>query len=190
MWTARVERLESGSILRYEIWDERQALTYFEILPLWFNHVEFRRFFVGLLKDIPFEAYRFETPPLCAQDHGMQFEFVAVDWPQLIRPIDVSTFAGQFTDHEAVVDFRNLGDDATLIVPNPRGEIGKFGHLASFMRHGDDAQIHGLWQRTAQCMVEALGHAPIWLNTAGMGVSYLHLRLDDRPKYYIYGPYK
>jgi hypothetical protein len=31
---------------------------------------------------------------------------------------------------------------------------------------------------------------PVWLSTAGAGVSWLHVRLDDRPKYYGYRPYQ
>jgi len=30
----------------------------------------------------------------------------------------------------------------------------------------------------------------VWLSTAGMGVSWLHVRLDDRPKYYGHRPYR
>lgn len=29
----------------------------------------------------------------------------------------------------------------------------------------------------------------LWLITAGMGVFWLHLRLDSRPKYYSHRPY-
>jgi hypothetical protein len=35
-----------------------------------------------------------------------------------------------------------------------------------------------------------LGTAPVWVSTAGMGVSWLHVRLDNRPKYYGYKPYR
>ena len=31
---------------------------------------------------------------------------------------------------------------------------------------------------------------PVWVSTAGAGVSWLHVRLDDRPKYYGYQPYR
>jgi Family of unknown function (DUF6940) len=31
---------------------------------------------------------------------------------------------------------------------------------------------------------------PVWLSPAGAGVSWLHLRLDDQPKYYGYAPYR
>ncbi len=29
-----------------------------------------------------------------------------------------------------------------------------------------------------------------WLNTEGGGVAWLHVRIDQRPKYYHYAPYK
>jgi hypothetical protein len=35
-----------------------------------------------------------------------------------------------------------------------------------------------------------LGSTPIWLSTAGDGIAWLHVRLDSRPKYYSYGPYR
>lgn len=31
---------------------------------------------------------------------------------------------------------------------------------------------------------------PLWVSTSGLGVSWLHVRLDSRPKYYTYAPYK
>ena len=30
----------------------------------------------------------------------------------------------------------------------------------------------------------------VWLSTSGLGVYWLHVRLDSRPKYYTYEPYK
>ena len=31
--------------------------------------------------------------------------------------------------------------------------------------------------------------SPVWVSTAGMGVSWLHVRFDSRPKYYRWGEY-
>jgi hypothetical protein len=31
---------------------------------------------------------------------------------------------------------------------------------------------------------------PVWLSTAGAGVPWLHVRLDDRPKYCCFRPYQ
>jgi hypothetical protein len=39
-------------------------------------------------------------------------------------------------------------------------------------------------------MVARLGAKPVWLSTAGGGVSWLHVRLDDQPKYYGFEPYR
>ena len=39
-------------------------------------------------------------------------------------------------------------------------------------------------------MIRRLGTAPVWLSTAGAGVSWLHVRLGDRPKYYGHAPYR
>ncbi len=39
-------------------------------------------------------------------------------------------------------------------------------------------------------MTQRIGAMPVWLSTAGAGVSWLHVRLDTRPKYYHHGPYR
>ncbi|MFO1021395.1 MAG: hypothetical protein U0903_11970 [Planctomycetales bacterium] len=31
---------------------------------------------------------------------------------------------------------------------------------------------------------------PVWLSTAGAGVPWLHVHLDDQPKYYSHAPYR
>jgi hypothetical protein len=35
-----------------------------------------------------------------------------------------------------------------------------------------------------------LSSAPLWLSTSGLGVAWLHVRLDERPKYYTHAPYR
>jgi hypothetical protein len=42
-------------------------------------------------------------------------------------------------------------------------------------------------------MSEKLKERPtekIWMSTCGTGVYWLHLRLDSKPKYYTYAPYR
>ena len=31
---------------------------------------------------------------------------------------------------------------------------------------------------------------PVWVSTNGDGVAWLHVRIDERPKYYAYAPYR
>ena len=51
-------------------------------------------------------------------------------------------------------------------------------------------QKHSLWQEVGRVMQQKLTAKPIWLNTAGAGVPWLHIRLDSQPKYYEYKSYK
>ena len=107
----------------------------------------------------------------------------------LERTVDRAAFSDYFSNH-SVVTFDNLGRNAVLVVPCPVGDLAAYGHLVSFTRGAPEAQQHELWQAVGSAMQSRLGNNPVWLSTAGMGVSWLHVRLDDRPKYYGYQPYK
>ena len=50
--------------------------------------------------------------------------------------------------------------------------------------------IIGFWKEVAKKVKETMGPANIWLSTSGLGVYWLHVRLDTRPKYYQYAPYR
>lgn len=86
--------------------------------------------------------------------------------------------------------FPNLGRDATLVVPCPLADHSAYGHLAAFVRHAPEHQRDALWQAVGEAMANRVSKRPVWLNTAGAGVSWLHVRLDNRPKYYGYAPYQ
>ena len=58
------------------------------------------------------------------------------------------------------------------------------------MRHAPAAQVHELWRAVGAAMQARLSPRPTWLSTAGMGVAWLHVRLDERPKYYGYALYR
>jgi hypothetical protein len=60
----------------------------------------------------------------------------------------------------------------------------------AFVRNAPEAQKHALWSIVGKVMEEELGPAPIWLSTAGAGVSWLHVRIDRKPKYYGHAPYR
>jgi protoheme ferro-lyase len=53
------------------------------------------------------------------------------------------------------------------------------------LRVGDPYQleVHEIWRLVAEAVEARLGSAPMWLSTAGLGVHWLHVRLDSRPKY-------
>jgi len=43
---------------------------------------------------------------------------------------------------------------------------------------------------TARAITARLSDRPLWVSTSGLGVAWLHVRLDARPKYYQYTPYR
>ena len=183
--------------------NEKKTVSYGRVIHLWQNDVAFRQEFCDVLRDAPFTAYRWETPPVTSATADREFEFVLIDCPQLARRPDRESFADRFdaAPGGAAIAFENVGRDATLVVPCPpegadvagaerKSGLHRFVHLASFVREAEDGQIDAFWRLVGETMQRNLGDKPIWLSTAGMGVAWLHVRLDQRPKYYAHRPYR
>ena len=156
-----------------------------EVIAQWQRSAEFRGVWIDALRAAPFAAYFWETP--CAQP----FECVLVDAPGLARAsADPSAFEPHFGNAEDdIADFANLGGDAHLVVPVPEAAEG-YASLAAFTHHAPLEQQHALWRRVGHAWSAAIEARPVWLNTAGMGVPWLHVRLDASPKYYRHAPYR
>jgi len=191
MWTARHELLDAGRTTKVAIESSGAAITFADVLGLWQADESFRHFFNQLLASSPYTAFRWETPPLTVSNSSEPFEFVLLDSPGLDRKPDPQAFAEHFQGKRDVlaVQFSNLGRDAVLVVPSPAGGDGAYGHLAAFVRMAPLKQRHEFWKLIGSAAKNRLTNKPVWLSTAGAGVSWLHARLDDRPKYYGYRPY-
>ena len=191
MWTAQHEDLPRARGLRFALFHDLRPASVVEVLHGWREDADFRSFFNDLLAGTPFPAFRWETPAMTADSRTRPFEFVVLDSPGLARPPEPEAFAEHFTEPAAdVVVFPNLGGDAVLVVPCPVAEPSAYGHLAAFVRLAPAAQRDALWQAVGASAARRLGTRPVWLSTAGAGVSWLHVRLDDRPKYYGFAPYR
>ena len=82
-----------------------------------------------------------------------------------------------------------------LVAPCERAERAHYGHLAAFVRGSiAPAQHAALWRKVANELRRTLAArgegTATWLSTEGSGVPWLHVRLDSRPKYYHYHPYR
>ena len=191
MFDAAVEVLDEGRVHLYRMMRQDEPLLYDTVLALWQYDAAFRDFFITLLAQAPFKTYRWETPPITKRTMGRAFEFVLLNSPGLAQTPDERTFARHFSNEGAgITVFANLGRDATLIVPSPRAEPSAYRHLAVFMREAPEVQRHALWRAVGATVQDELSEAPLWLSTAGGGVSWLHVRLDARPKYYRFRPYQ
>ncbi len=192
MWTSRSEELIKDRELKYFIKLDTKPATFSEVIRGWQSDTTFRTMFNDLLADAPFSAFRWETPPVTIASTTQTFEFVLLNNPTLARRSNPTAFAEHLStpSETGVVEFPNLGRDAIMIVPCIKTTMSAYGHLAAFARQAPEAQRHAFWQLVGQAMTRRLNTKPVWLSTAGGGVSWLHVRLDDRPKYYGFGPYR
>jgi hypothetical protein len=176
---------------RWELHDTQGgALTFYAVVRLWRESEPFRASWCMSLRNAPFDAYAWECPPVTAESALRTFECVFVANPALARlPPDTGAFAEHFRPGRGVVTFANLGGDAMLVAPAPGGSGTDYSHLAGFTATAPASQQDALWQSVGEAMGKRIGPRPVWLSTAGLGVAWLHVRLDDRPKYYRYLPY-
>ena len=194
MWRSKRRQVEGGRGYKVTIYLHDTPATFRNVIEAWQQDEPFRAFFIDLLSGMPLEAYRWETPPVTAAAIDQPFEFVVVDDPALaqLEP-DTEAFADQFArtlGGQQVATFDNLGGDAILVAPLPNTSYSAYSHLAAFTRSAPNGQQHALWQAIGVAMTNQLNHEPIWLSTAGLGVPWLHVRLDTRPKYYFHEPYR
>jgi hypothetical protein len=189
MWTCETQSL-STQTRRYSPRRDGRVVSYGEIVRLWQVDEAFRAFFVKLLANCPLAGFRLETPAVSRSTASGAFEFVLIDTPSLPRAGDAGAFAKHFAADAPAVAFANLGRDATLVVPCPRGPADHYAHLATFVRNAPAAQVDAFWRLAGVTVEAALGERPVWVSTAGLGVSWLHLRIDERPKYYAHASYR
>ena len=187
------QEILNEDVHKYAITRNGVPIPYADALNLWQHDEAFRSCFVSLLSDSPFSAYRWETPPITNDTANRQFEFVLLNSTGLAQTPNAQVYADHFTNDdviEGIVTFENLGKDAMLVVPSPRGPDSIYCHLAAFIRGAPDSQKQALWRIVGRTVQQTLTDRPLWINTAGGGVAWLHVRLDSLPKYYRHAPYK
>ena len=186
------ERLDSNTV-KYKC-----DLTYRDFLEGLSDKTDILGDLVATLKKSPFETYFFETPPATQGSLDLTFEFILANAVELKG---ASEDTGAFREHfdgctDSVTSFPNLGGDALMIVPCPSSHraTSDYSSLGAFMSTAREDEVKAFWSRVGS---EALNHwrrrregEKVWMSTSGLGVFWLHLRLDSRPKYYTHGPYK
>jgi hypothetical protein len=194
MLESNLEFSEKGNLCKVTLFQNNENLTFTEVIEKWQDNVEFRQFYISLIANLPFEAIYWESPAINIDTRGRKYEFVAVESKQLARvEPDSTAFIEHFnsaTTDKRIIAFENLSGDAKLVVPYPICSVDSYTHLAKFLREAPDYQCHAFFQIVGKEVSNRLNHNPLWLNTSGLGVSWLHARLDSYPKYYTYSPYK
>ena len=161
---------------------------------LWRHDTGFSEFFSQTLAAMPFDAFFWEVRPITMASVDAPFESVVVDSPALSGvAADSSPFGMQLSasgSDDGIATFENLGGDALLVAPCTGPGTLQYAHLAEFVRHAPEQMHHTFWACVGAALLSRLGSAPVWLSTSGLGVYWLHARLDRWPKYYTYAPYR
>ena len=194
MWRFKSTALDEN-VQKITLYKWGTRLTYKSVISLWRSNPGFRSFYFSVLQKAPFNAFFWEHPPVATSNINQPYEFVLVDSPQLSKiAADSSPFQDIFnptpSDDPAVITFGNLSRDAELVVPTPVAPHHIYTHLASFIRNAPDTQKHDLFISLAKQTEDNINNKPLWVSTSGLGVYWLHIRLDTRPKYYTYQPYR
>jgi len=135
------------------------------------------RSLTNILKEAPYEAYRFETPGVSSETvSGTRFVFVLVEDADLARfaaTPDPNTFADYLSSPSCESDgdsdplagciFTNLGGDATLVAPrdwspesSPSMYSSCYGHIANFVRGAPEQQVLQMWNTLGKTLGEKL----------------------------------
>lgn len=189
-WTVS-EELMAGRTTKLRFHSEH-ILTYRNVIDLLADDAGFRSLFAQTISGSSYSAFFWETPPVTSKSVDRPFECVLVEAPALSRlSPDPSPFSSHFIahKHQPAIGFSNLSGDAFLVVPTPSADKTCYTHLASFVRSAPEPQVDAFWRLVGTSMRQLISSSPLWLSTAGVGVSWLHLRLDSRPKYYRHVPY-
>lgn len=182
---------------------DSSKLTYAEFINLLKNKDKdfldvFKQELMIIQTDLGQSAYFWKCVPVSRNTVNKEFEFVAIksrDLDDMTQ--DYSSFQSYFNRGNDVVDFPSRSGD-TLVVPVPvRGhqyscsdyddEIRNFKNLREFNCEAPKEQWNKLWQKVGEKLEQELnsgGNTTRWLNTHGLAVPYLHIRLDKSPKYY------
>lgn len=188
------EKVLSKQTFHFQIKQDGNWLTVKEVIELWQNSAVFRAFYNKILEEVPFFGFFWENKPISQATLSDIYEFVIIG-TEVFNGLKTNTkaFSKHFKEEELVVNFQNLGRDAQLVVPCPNHLYSEgYTHLGQFIRNAPSAQWDALWEMVGQ---EIQAHVdrdqlPIWLSTSGLGVYWLHVRLDQRPKYYLHKAYK
>lgn len=181
----------SSQNTKFGISEDGDPVSNRNFLKLLRDSQEFREFYNGFLADSGYDAFFWENKPMTDDTLDDDYECNIINTDFLTgRSPDSQTFNQYFEENKNVVTFPNLANDAELIVPTPKKEDSCYTHIGSFVRKAGEDQIDDLWRITGNETLQSIGSKPKWLSTSGLGVFWLHIRIDTIPKYYQTKEYK
>jgi len=177
--------------ISFQILEDGVPLTFEAVFRKWQNDEQFQRSYTQWILSLGFDKLYWEHPPLRETDLSKPYECVVIK-NKIKRDLqpDQNSFSSFFKKDGTTVSFPNLGRDAQLVVPSPNKQEDDFAHLAVFLRTAPEKLANSFWAKVATAYLQEIKLGKRWLSTCGMGVYWLHVRIDQYPKYYKHGPYR
>jgi hypothetical protein len=193
MWTSSIEDIDSDTRL-VRVCRHGAPATYRAVVDALRSDAAFRDHLLETLASAPGTAFFWEARPVSASSLDTAFEFVTVASRLLAGTrADPTAFHEHLATagiNQAAAVFPSLRGDATLVVPTQQAAPDVYGHLAAFVRGAPAPQRQQFLQAVGTALAQRISAAPTWLSTAGLGVAWLHVRLDSTPKYYSYRAFR
>jgi len=192
------------NVLSHDIFLGKDIINYYFTLnntPITFEHAmellykdnNFRNVLVNTFKNIPYEYYMFGMTKIKdASDYKKPFKLYIKPEPAF-KNIEANpdAFKEKFIVQEHNWSlFLNISGDALLLVPNPpskpknKKEYSKYINIGSFVKNSSDAVINTMFKYIGEHGLDYIKlKKPVYINTHGFGVPWLHIRFDSKPKY-------
>jgi hypothetical protein len=177
-----------------QLQENGQFLSFADVIKRWQNSGIFREFYTATLLKHGENGCFWEHPKLNKSTVDQPYECVITQTDAFSkRTANFRPFARAVSPGKRISIFPNLSGEALLVVPNPPDKISFNGRdLISFHQTAPIDLVHDLWKNIGQETAKAIAaNAPFqYLSTHGLGVLWLHIRLEQSPKYYHHRPYK
>ncbi len=191
MWIAQSTVIQSNEVTKFRIYKNEKVLSRVEVIDAWIQNVAFRIFYNSILEGSEFQSFYWEHPAITQDTIHETYEFVLVKSTSLnVAKPNPEAFKEYFKNNQSHAAFKNLRGDASLIAPALLSEAPHYTHLANFVRNAPQNQRNEFWELVGASYKRSINTQKKWLSTAGNGVYWLHVRIDTRPKYYKFKPYK
>ncbi|MFK8160999.1 MAG: hypothetical protein AB8H12_00940 [Lewinella sp.] len=177
-----------------QILKNADQLSFAQVIKGWQEDASFREFYTATLLKHGGNGSFWEHPRLNKSTADQPYECVITQTDAFSkRTANFGPFIRAVSLGKRISTFPNLSGEALLVVPNQSDEIGFNGRdLISFLQTAPNDLVHDLWKIIGQETAAAIEtEAPFqYLSTHGLGVLWLHVRLEQRPKYYHHRPYR
>lgn len=192
------EVLELTNIIKIILYKNKKPLRWIEVINLWKSNSAFNHFFTNIINECIFTDYFFECPGITLHKlYSQIFEFRLINHSKSFPSTDLTAFEDQKKKNKSksILVFGNLSQTSILIIPNKKqkSDFKIYNSIGNFLKGGTNKQINLLFSQigvTLEKLLQDNHGKKVWLSTHGLGVHWLHFRLDFSPKYYQTDCYK